>query len=254
MIRLFLKKQKYMIHTEEKRKKIRAKRQKQTLNRLSTKRKAALIMVLTMLLSIGGNVQAYAAGTGSSIIISEVALLSRDAYEFILMDKISAGSTYPSMQGLAIGDGNAFVLKTDGKAGTECVLFAGQKTNLVEIKDKLKVGHGNDMTYRQLDGKLYVAPKKKEEKSKQAFIYRITTNGIMDAKIKTKYVVGSIACWLNYDKKNNKDAFVLKDTMGLFHIVQINGTKLTELCQFNVDKLKGETLNQGICMYDGSLL
>lgn len=122
-----------MIHTEEKRKKIRAKRQKQTLNRLSTKRKAALIMVLTMLLSIGGSAQAYAAGTGSSIIIGEVAILSRDAYDFILMDKISAGSTYPSMQGLALGDGKAYVLKTDGKTGTQCILYGGKKTNLVEI-------------------------------------------------------------------------------------------------------------------------
>ena len=110
------------------------------------------------------------------------------------------------------------------------------------------------MTYRQLDGKLYVAPRKPDE-NKKKYIYRLTINGKMDAKIETKYVVGSIACWLNYDKNNNKDAFVLKDTKGLFHIVQINGTKLTELCQFNVDKDKiiGETLNQGICMYDGSL-
>ena len=65
--------------------------------------------------------------------------------------------------------------------------------------------------------------------------------------------VGSIACWLNYDKKNNKDAFVLKDISGLFHIVQINGTALTELCQFRVNKADGEKLNQGICMYDGYL-
>ncbi len=253
MIRVFLKQQKYMIYTEEKEKQIQSKRRKQTSNRSSIRRKAAFVMFFTLLLSIGGNVQAYAAGTGSSIIISEVALLSRDAYEFILMDKISAGSTYPSMQGLALGDGKAFVLKTDGKTGNTCMLFYGAKNNLNHKKGGLEVGHGNDMTYRQLDGKLYVAPKKKEEKSKQAFIYRITTNGIMDAKIETKYVVGSIACWLNYDKENNKDAFVLKDTKGLFHVVQINGTKLTELCQFNVDKLKGETLNQGICMYDGSL-
>ena len=108
------------------------------------------------------------------------------------------------------------------------------------------------MTYRQLDGKLYVAPRKFDE-NKKKYIYRLTTNGKVDAEIETKYVVGSIACWLNYDKKNNKDAFVLKDTGGLFHIVQINGTKLTELCQFNVDKINGETLNQGICMYDGSM-
>ena len=253
MIRVFLKQQKYMIYTEEKEKQIQSKRRKQTSNRSSIRRKAAFVMFFTLLLSIGGNVQAYAAGTGSSIIISEVALLSRDAYEFILMDKISAGSTYPSMQGLALGDGKAYVLKTDGKTGTQCILYGGKKTNLVEIGKKLKVGHGNDMTYRQLDGKLYVAPKKREEDTKRAFIYRLTTSGKMDAKIETKYVVGSIACWLNFDKKNNVDAFVLKDIKGLFHIVQINGTKLTELCQFNVDKLKGETLNQGICMYDGSL-
>ncbi len=251
MIRLFLKKQKYMIHTKEKQ--IQSKRRKHELNRRAIRRKAAFIMFFTLLLSIGGNVQAYAAGTGSSIIISEVALLSRDAYEFILMDKISAGSDYPSIQGLAIGDGKAFVLKANGKTGTQCILYGGKKINLVEIGKKLEVGHGNDMTYRQLDGKLYVAPRKREKETNKTFIYRLTTSGKIDAKIETKYVVGAISCWLNFDKKNNKDAFILKDIEGLFHIVQINGTKLTELCQFNVNKLKGEALNQGICMYDGSL-
>ncbi len=253
MIRLFLKKQKDIVHTEENGKQIRYKRQRQVLNRLSTKRNVAFVIVLTMLLSIGGSTHALAAGTGSSIITGEAALLSRDAFNFILMDKVSAGNAYPSMQGLAFGDGKAFVLKTDGKAGTQCILFGGEKTNLVEIKDKLMIGHGNDMTYRQQDEKLYVAPQKREENTKRAFIYRLATSGKMDAKIETKYVVGSIACWLNYDTKKGMDAFVLKDIEGLFHIVQINGTKLTELCQFHVDKRKGETLNQGICMYDGYL-
>ena len=167
MIRLFLKKQKDIVHTEENGKQIRYKRQRQVLNRLSTKRNVAFVIVLTMLLSIGGSTHALAAGTGSSIITGEAALLSRDAFNFILMDKVSAGNAYPSMQGLAFGDGKAFVLKTDGKAGTQCILFGGEKTNLVEIKDKLMIGHGNDMTYRQQDEKLYVAPQKKRRKYKK---------------------------------------------------------------------------------------
>lgn len=254
MIRLFLKKQTNRNHTAEEGKKVLNKTRNQVSNKVPMKRKAGIVMVLILLLSIGGNVQVYAAGTKQPVIIIEkVPILAENAYTYQLMNTVFAGSTYPSMEGLALGNGKAYVLKTNGKAGTKCILFAGEKTNLVEIEKNLKVFHGNDMTYRQLDGKLYVAPRKRDADKKKQFIYRMTTNGKVDAEIETKYVVGSIACWLNYDKKNNKDAFVLKDIGGLFHIVQINGTKLKELCQFNVDKINGETLNQGICMYDGYL-
>lgn len=243
MISLFLKKQKSTKNKAEKGNKILNKTQNQVSNKVPTKRKAAIVAIMILLLSFGGSVQVNAAS---------------DAYAYELMDRVAAGSEYPSTQGLALGDGKAYVLKTNGEKGTECILFAGKKTNLKKIDDKLLLGHGNDMTYRRLDGKLYVAPgeNKKETETqwkKNNYIYRMTTNGTIDAKIKTNYKVGSIACWLNYDKKNNKDAFVLKDISGLFHIVKINGTTLTELCQFNVNKAGSEKLNQGICMYDGYL-
>lgn len=209
------------------------KTKNQISNKAPMKRKAAIVAIMILLLSFGGSVQAYAAS---------------DAYAFELMDRVAAGSKYPSTQGLALGDGKAYVLKTNG---TECSLFAGKKTSLKEITIALPLYHGNDMTYRKLDGKLYVAPRDMGYGLK--YIYRMTTDGKMDARIETRYVVGSIACWLNYDKKNNKDAFVLKDISGLFHIVQINGTTLTELCQFNVNVAGKEDLNQGICMYDGYL-
>lgn len=130
--------------------------------------------------------------------------------------------------------------------------FAGKKTNLIKINENLGVGHGNDMTYNKWDKKLYVAPRKDKD-DKKMYIYRMTTEGEVDAKIKTDYMVGGIACWLNYDKDNERAAFVLKDTDDLFHIVQINGTKLKELAKFKVNIAEKEKLNQGICMYDGYL-
>ncbi len=236
MISLFFKKRKSTSNTSGNGRKILNRTDNQMSNRVPLRRKAVIVVVLVLLLSFGGSVYTYAAS---------------DAYE--LMDRVAAGSEYPSTQGLALGDGKAYVLKTNGEKGTECILFYGTKTNLNNTKKGLQLFHGNDMTYRRLDGKLYVATRKREEKTKKTYIYRMTTTGRIDAKIETKYIVGSIACWLNYDKKNNKDAFVLKDTSGLFHIVQINGTKITELCQFNVNVAGNEDLNQGICMYDGYL-
>ena len=101
--------------------------------RISMKRKAAIVMVLMLLLSFGTSVQAY-------------------------------------------------VLKSNGKEGTECVFFAGKKTNLKQKGKTIKgLGHGNDMTYRKLDGKLYVAP------MNQNYIIRMATDGTVEAKIKTTF-------------------------------------------------------------------
>ena len=106
------------------------------------------------------------------------------------------------------------------------------------------LGHGNDMTYRRKDGKLYVA-------TMGDSVRRITTEGVVEKeKIKPGYDVGGIACWFNYDKKNNQDAFILKSG-DVFHIVQINGTKVKEICNFKIHIDKGKKLNQGICMYKG---
>lgn len=206
------------------------------------RRKITNIFLFTLLLCFGFNMQANAAENDKKVIIE---LYDADAYEYKLMDRVAAGSTYPSIQGLALGNGNAYVLKTNGKSGTTCKLFAGTKTNLKKINKELPdLKHGNDMTYSKIDGKLYVAP------MTENYIVRMSTNGTVEAKIKTTYPVGSIACWQNYDKANKKMAFILKNhDNGYFHIVEVNGTTITEICQFQVNAIA----NQGICMYDGSL-
>lgn len=72
----------------------------------------------------------------------------------------------------------------------------------------------------------------------------------METKIKANFLVGSIACWSDYDKANGKEVFILKNHRdGSFHVVEINGTTITEICQF---KVEGRS-NQGICVYNGYL-
>lgn len=211
-------------------------------NKILIKRKIACVLLFVLFLCFGLNTQAYAAENNKKAIIE---LWDADAYEYKLMDRVAAGSSYPSIQGLALGNGNAYVLKTNGKSGTECKIFAGTKTNLKEIAtDTSVLKHGNDMTYSNIDGKLYVAP------MTENYIVRMSTKGTVEAKIKTSYPVGSIACWQNYDKANKKIAFILKNHKdGSFHIVEVNGTTLTEICQFQVNAIA----NQGICMYNGYL-
>lgn len=206
------------------------------------KRKIACVLLFVLFLCFGLNTQAYAAENNKKAIIE---LWDVDAYEYKLMDRVAAGSSYPSIQGLALGNGNAYVLKTNGKSGTTCKLFAGTKTNLKMIDKEIPVlKHGNDMTYSNMDGKLYVAP------MTENYIVRMSTKGTVEAKIKTSYPVGSIACWQNYDKANKKIAFILKNhDNGYFHIVEVNGTTLTEICHFQVNAI----VNQGICMNDGYL-
>ncbi len=220
---------------ESKRRRSTEKRRK-----MAIRRKAAIVAVLILLMSFGTNVQAYAAG---------------DAYAYELVDRVKSKSVkkkddiiYSSIEGLALGDkdGKAYVLKTNGKSGTQCLFFAGTRKNLVEKNNQMgNLGHGNDMTYRRNDGKLYVA-------SMDYYIARITTDGKFEKKIKTKYKVTGIACWFNYDKKNNQDAFILKSGK-IFHIVTIDGTKITEICSFQIHIEDGKKLNQGICMYQGIL-
>lgn len=213
-----------------------AKRKKRT-----NRGKAVVVMTMTILLSGGGGMQAYAAGT---------------AYQ--ILDRVAAGSAYPAIEGLAIEKGKAYVLKygVDKYGKDQCAFFSGEKTNLTEVKIKdnkgevvpLRVGHGNDMTYRKADKKLYIATMGKE-------IKRMTLDGKKVETIKTNYDVGSIACWLNSDKfilkeHKNKNA---KDKRPTFHLVEINGKKVTEICTFIVSTEEGKKLNQGICMYKGYL-
>lgn len=232
--------------------KILKKQRNKVSNNVFIKKKAAIILILMLLFSFITTVQAYAAGTKETVVVGEVIpSFGKDAYAYELLDRVSAGSAYPSMQGLALGGGKAYVLKygtqlnkTNKKNEEMCVLFSGKTTNLIRRKDGLKLGHGNDMTYRKLDGKLYVAP------MNQKYIIRMRTDGTVEAKIKTNFMVGSIACWLDYDKAHNKDAFVLKEHKnGKIHVMEIYGTTSKEICQFEVD----DALNQGICMYDGYL-
>ena len=222
-----------------KRRRSAEKRRNMITKNMAIRRKAAIVAVLILLISFGTNVQAYAAG---------------DAYAYELVDRVKSksvkddGITYSSIEGLALGDkdGKAYVLKANGAKGTQCLFFGGKRTNLVEKKNQMgNLGHGNDMTYRRKDGKLYVAPM-------DYYITRMTTDGKFEKKISTKYKVSGIACWFNYDKKNNQDAFILKsgDT---FHIVQIDGTKVKEICSFKIHIDNGKALNQGICMYKGIL-
>ncbi len=220
---------------ESKRRKSTEKRRK-----MAIRRKAVIVAVLILLMSFGTNVQAYAAG---------------DAYAYELVDRVKSKSvkkkddiTYSSIEGLALGDkdGKAYVLKTNGKSGTQCLFFAGKRKNLVEKNNQMgNLGHGNDMTYRRNDGKLYVATMKKS-------IVRMTTNGDVEKTINMSYPVSGIACWFNYNKKNNQDAFILKSG-NVFHIVTIDGTKVTEICSFQIHIDNGKKLNQGICMYQGIL-
>ena len=204
------------------------KKQNKRINR----RKVVTVVVMTILLSVSTGVQAYAAGAG-----------------YTLLSRIAAGSDYPAVEGLAIEKGQAYVLKC-GENG--CTYFCGEKTGLTQLKDSKKnvislpLGHGNDMTYRKADKKLYIATMKKE-------IKRMTLDGKKVETIKTNYDVGSIACWLNSDKfilKEHKDKNA-KDKRPTFHLVEINGKKVTEICTFIVSTDKGKELNQGICMYKG---
>ncbi len=209
-------------------------------NKRTSRRKAVAVVAMTILLSASTGMQAYAAGTA-----------------YTLLSRIAAGSDYPAVEGLAIEKGQAYVLKYGGENG--CTYFYGEKTGLTQLKDKKGnvislegLGHGNDMTYRKADKKLYIATMKDS-------IKRMPLSG--DEKkieeIKTNYDVGSIACWLNSDK------FILKrhkskrekeeDKRTEFHLVQINGTKVTEICTFMVKEDDGEEFNQGICMYKGYL-
>lgn len=229
------------------------KQRKKAAGSMPMKKKAAIVMVLLLLLSFGTSVQAYAA-SGSSATSGKIEIyLEGDIYEYNpkkpyaykLIDRVAAGSEYPSMEGFTFANGNAYVLKTNGKAGTECVLFSGKKDNLKRKgKAKSELKHGNDMTYRKKDGKLYVAPMSED------YIVRMTTSGTVETKIKANFLVGSIACWSDYDKANGKDAFILKNHWdGSFHVVEINGTTITEICKF---KVEGRS-NQGICVYNGYL-
>ena len=206
------------------------KKQNKRINR----RKVVTVVVMTILLSVSTGVQAYAAGAG-----------------YTLLSRIAAGSDYPAVEGLAIEKGQAYVLKC-GENG--CTYFYGEKTGLTQLKDSKKnvislpLGHGNDMTYRKADKKLYIATMKKE-------IKRMTLDGKKVETIKTNYDVGSIACWLNSDKfilKEHKDKNA-KDKRPTFHLVEINGKKVTEICTFIVSTEEGKKLNQGICMYKGYL-
>ncbi len=207
-------------------------------NKRTSRRKIAMVMAMTFILSAGTGVQAYAAGAG-----------------YTLLSRISAGSDYPAVEGLAIEKGQAYVLKYGGENG--CTYFYGEKTGLTQLKDKNGdvvslegLGHGNDMTYRKTDKKLYIATMGRS-------IKRMPLSGDKNKieTIKTNYDVGSIACWLNADKfilkrhKSNKDK--KEDKRTEFHLVQINGTKVTEICTFMVKEDKGEEFNQGICMYKG---
>ena len=99
MIRLFLKKQTNRNHTAEEGKKVLNKTRNQVSNKVPMKRKAAIVMVVTLLLSFGGSIQAYAAGTKQPVIIIEkVPILAENAYTYQLMNTVFAGSTYPSME------------------------------------------------------------------------------------------------------------------------------------------------------------
>lgn len=206
-----------------------------TENKKTKGRKAVIVMAMTFMLSVGGSMQAYAAGASYQI-----------------LDRVAAGSAYPAIEGLAIEKGEAYVLKY-GDNG-KCVFFSGEKTNLIKSKNKdgtvkeLTLGHGNDMTYRKADKKLYIA-------TMDYSIKRMTLDGDKVETIKTKYAVGSIACWLNSDKfilKEHKDKNA-KDKRSTFHLVEINGTKVKEICTFIVTAEEGKKLNQGICMYKGYL-
>ena len=160
---------------------------------------------------------------------------------------------------LSAGTGvQAYVLKYGGENG--CTYFYGEKTGLTQLKDKNGdvvslegLGHGNDMTYRKTDKKLYIATMGRS-------IKRMPLSGDKNKieTIKTNYDVGSIACWLNADKfilkrhKSKKDK--KEDKRTEFHLVQINGTKVTEICTFIVKEEEGEEFNQGICMYKGLVI
>ena len=212
------------------------KKQNKRINR----RKVVTVVVMTILLSVSTGVQAYAAGAG-----------------YTLLSRIAAGSDYPAVEGLAIEKGQAYVLKC-GENG--CTYFYGEKTGLTQLKDKkgnvisLKgLGHGNDMTYRKADKKLYIA-------TMDFSIKRMPLSGDKNKieTLKTNYKVGSIACWLNSDKfilKQHKDKEdKKKDKQTIFHLVQIKGTKVTEICEFIVKEDDGEEFNQGICMYKGLVI
>ncbi len=210
-------------------------------NKKTKRGKTVVVMIMTFLLCVGGGMQAYAAGASYQI-----------------LDRVAAGSAYPAIEGLAIEKGKAYVLKygVDKYGKDQCAFFSGEKTNLTEVKIKdnkgevvpLRVGHGNDMTYRKADKKLYIATMGKE-------IKRMTLDGKKVETIKTNYDVGSIACWLNSDKfilkehKTKKEE--AKDKRARFHLVEINGTKVKEICTFIVATEEGKKLNQGICMYKG---
>ena len=210
------------------------------VSKKTNRKKIALVMAMTFILSVGTGMQAYAAGTA-----------------YTLLSRLSAGGAYPAVEGLAIEKGQAYVLKC-GENG--CTYFYGEKTGLTQLKDKkgnvisLKgLGHGNDMTYRKADKKLYIA-------TMDFSIKRMPLSGDKNKieTIKTNYRVGSIACWLNSDK------FILKryktkeekkkDKRTEFHLVQIKGTKVTEICEFIVKEDDGEEFNQGICMYKGLVI
>ncbi len=204
------------------------------VSKKTNRKKIALVMAMTFILSVGTGMQAYAAGTA-----------------YTLLSRIPAGGTYPAVEGLAIEKGQAYVLKC-GENG--CTYFYGEKTGLTQLKDgknkviSLPLGHGNDMTYRKADKKLYIA-------TMENSIKRMPLSGDKNKieEIPTKYEVGSIACWLNADKfilkeHKNKNA---KDKRPTFHLVEINGKKVTEICTFIVSTEEGKKLNQGICMYKG---
>lgn len=209
-------------------------------NKKTSRRKIAMVMAMTFILSVSTGMQAYAAGTA-----------------YTLLNKLTVGGDYPAVQGLAIEKGLAYVLKSGGT--NDCSFFYGEKTELKQLKNGKKVislplGHGNDMTYRKADKKLYIATMDK-------YIKRMPLSGDKNKieTIPTKYKVGSIACWLNSDKfilkKHKTEAEKEKDKWSEFHLVEINGTKVKEICTFRVkeDEKKGEELNQGICMYKGYL-
>ena len=206
-------------------------------NKRTSRRKTVIVMAMTFILSVGTGMQAYAAGTA-----------------YTLLSRISAGGDYPAVEGLAIEKGQAYILKSGGN--NDCTYFYGEKTGLTQLKDakknviSLPLGHGNDMTYRKADKKLYIA-------TMGDSIKRMPLSGDVNKieTIKTNYDVGSIACWLNADKfilkrhKSKKDK--KEDKRTEFHLVQINGTKVTEICTFIVKEEEGEEFNQGICMYKG---
>ncbi len=212
-------------------------------NKKTNQKKIAIVMAMTFILSVGTGMQAYAAGTA-----------------YTLLSRISAGGDYPAVEGLAIEKGQAYVLKygVNKKGEDQCTYFYGEKTGLTQLQDgnhnaiSLELGHGNDMTYRKTDKKLYIA-------TMDYFIKRMPLSGDKNKieTIKTNYEVGSIACWLNADKfilkrhKSKKDK--KEDKRTEFHLVQINGTKVTEICTFMVKEEEGEEFNQGICMYKGYL-